>query len=152
LLNATDPEAPPTEYGQAAALLHLASLDAHEPVLDALDDWSQFPTLLGTLARDPDPSALGATAYLARLTATNADQAATAEFHLAVSAAIEDAPEAASELLASAHSFTPDAAPTWINDLADIAHHHQAVLPLIPTLTTLMTTPTDTEDDPDAPN
>ncbi|MEV5310351.1 tetratricopeptide repeat protein [Streptomyces sp. NPDC052610] len=150
LLDASDPDAPPTEYDQAAALLHLASLEAHEPALDALADWSRFPALLGALARDFDPSALAATAYLARLTADNAAQAATAEFYLAVSAVIEDNAEAASELIASAHAYTPDAAPTWINDLAEIARHHQAVLPLIPTLTTLMTTPKDAEDESDA--
>ncbi|CAL9442791.1 hypothetical protein SUDANB105_02267 [Streptomyces sp. enrichment culture] len=150
LFEANDSQTPSIEYRQAANLLYLASLNAHGPALDALADWHRFPALLVALARDPDPSALGATAYLARLSATNADQAAMADFHQAVAAAIDDDPESASALLASAHALTPASAPAWINDLAEIARRHQAVLPLIPTLTTLMTTPKDTEDESDA--
>jgi hypothetical protein len=138
------------KFTQAQALLQLAQLGEHRPALDALEDPSRFPELLQEHARRPDPAPLHPTAVLALTAATSAQLAATAVFHLAVATTLSGDTDQAGQLLISAHELLPEAGAAWINDLADIAHHHRAALSLIPTLT--RQPPADSPEEPDAPN
>ncbi|MDN0194421.1 tetratricopeptide repeat protein [Streptomyces sp. S.PNR 29] len=141
---ATDPDPETARLcTQAECLLMLAELDADADALDALDDPSGFPALLATAARRPDPAPLAATACLALTAATSDSLTATAEFHLAVAAAIDDDPDAAGTLLDHACDHHPAAVPAWITALAEIAQHHPAALTLIPRLTTRLEEPDD---------
>ncbi|MDX3559250.1 tetratricopeptide repeat protein, partial [Streptomyces europaeiscabiei] len=143
------PENTPT-FTQAQALLQLAQLGEHGPALDALEDPSRFPELLQEHARRPDPAPLHPTAVLALTAATSAQLAATAVFHLAVATVLSGDTDQADQLLISAHGLLPEAGAAWINELADIAHHHRAALSLIPTLT--RQPPADSPEEHDAPN
>ncbi|MEU5193387.1 hypothetical protein AB0G86_04895, partial [Streptomyces scabiei] len=138
------------KFTQARALLHLAQLGEHAPALDALEDPSRFPELLQELARRPDPAPLHPAAVLALTAATSPQLAATAMFNLAVATVLSGDTDQADQLLNSAYGLLPEAAPAWINELADIAHHHRAALSLIPTLT--RQPPADSPEEHDAPN
>ncbi|MCT9080280.1 tetratricopeptide repeat protein, partial [Streptomyces fulvoviolaceus] len=94
---------------RAEALLNLAELDAQTSAFEALDDPSKFPSLLSKAARHPDAPALEPTARLALATATDDTLAATAEYHLALSAAINNDLDYAEAALASACDRLPQA-------------------------------------------
>ncbi|MEU9169110.1 tetratricopeptide repeat protein [Streptomyces sp. NPDC048420] len=129
-----DPEISRRGY-RANALLTLAQLNAQHSALDALDAPAKFRALLSESARSPQSPALEAIAILALTAATDDALVATAEYHLALAAAIDNDLDYADTLLASACDRLPEAVPAWIADLADIARHHPAALTLISRLT-----------------
>src|SRR5262249_4303266 len=120
---------------RAQALLELAALREHEPVLEALKTRASFAALLHDLASRSTPAALGPAATAALTGASTAEQAAAALFYLAVAAARADDPGPAAETLAEARRLDPGQATAWIGELASIGQHHPAVLPLIALLT-----------------
>ena len=126
------------------ALLDLAALGQHEPVMEALKDPARFPSLLHDLACRPDPAALGPAATAALAAAGTAGHAAAGLFYLAVSIACAGDRDGATETLSQARRLDPDQAPAWIGELADIGQQHPAVLPLI----TPLTQPLDDTDPP----
>jgi hypothetical protein len=136
-----------TAVHRAVALLDLAALGEHEPVLDALMDPARFPALLQELASRPDPAALGPAIEAALTTAMTLEQTATALFYSAVSAARANDPDRAAQTLAQARRVDPGQATAWIGVLAEIGQHHPEVLPLI---TALTRPPADPEEPPPA--
>jgi len=120
---------------RAKALLDLAALGEHEPVVEALIAPARFPSIMHDLACRPDPVALGPAATVALTAASTTGKAAAAIFYLAVSVACAGSPDSATETLIQARRLDPDQAPAWIGELANIGQHHPAVLPLIPVLT-----------------
>ena len=134
------------EILRARALLELAAISEHEPILDALSQPTSFPSLLHDMACRPDLIALNPAAEVALTAATTAGQAATALFYLAIATAAAADVEAAIETLVEARRMNPGQEPTWIGVLADIGQHHAAVLPLI----TALTLPLDDLETPEA--
>jgi hypothetical protein len=134
------------EAYRAMALLDLAALAEHEPVLDALIEPARFPALLQELASRPDPAALGPAVEAALTAATTPEHAATALFYGAVRAARANDSDRAAEILTQARSLDPGQATAWIGVLASIGQQHTEVLPLI----TALTRPAKDPEDPPA--
>jgi hypothetical protein len=120
---------------RAIALLALATLGEHEPVLDALADTARFIPLLHELAGRPDVAALAPAAVAALTAATTAEQTATALYYTAVANAAAGNAAPALEMLARARRLDPGQLKVWISELAGIGQSHPAVLALITPLT-----------------
>ena len=130
---------------RASALLALAMLGEHEPVLGALADSAQFLPLLHELAGRPDMTALALAAAVALTAATTAEQAATALYYTTVATAAAGNAARASEMLAQARRLDPGQVTAWITGLVGIGQSHPAVLPLITTLTQPLADPENSE-------
>ncbi|EOD67223.1 tetratricopeptide repeat protein [Amycolatopsis vancoresmycina] len=121
----------------ASALLRLVERkpdDELAEVFTAMADPDLFPPLLHAAAGGSDTTIVASLATIAFQTAQTADQAATAAFYLAVSAAI-DGDDTAPTQLREALDVSPAERNTWIARLAELGAVHPAVLTLIPTLT-----------------
>ncbi|MFI6232810.1 tetratricopeptide repeat protein, partial [Micromonospora sp. NPDC050784] len=121
---------------RADAILALAQVGAAEPALDALTHPEKFTDLMAAIAEGPDPTALDATAFLARSVAETDAAAATADFYTAVASALVDDLDEATQVLATARRLAPEQTAAWINRLANIGRRHPAALNLISVLTT----------------
>ncbi|MFG1721202.1 tetratricopeptide repeat protein, partial [Micromonospora chalcea] len=120
---------------RADAILALAQIGAAEPALDALTDPAKFTDLMAGIAESLDPTALDATAFLARGVADTDAAAAVADFYTAVAAALAGDLDEASDILTAARRLAAEQTGTWINRLAGIGRRHPAVLALISVLT-----------------
>jgi len=120
---------------RADAILALAQIGAAEPALEALTHPAQFADLMAAIADSPDPTALDATAFLARSSAPTSTAAATADFYTAVAAALAGDHDNATQTLADACRLAPDQTTTWINRLAVIGRSHPSALSLVIVLT-----------------
>ncbi|WP_430500773.1 tetratricopeptide repeat protein [Micromonospora trifolii] len=120
---------------RADAVLALAQVGAAEPALNALIHPEKFTDLMAAIAESPDPTALDATAFLARTSAQTDVAAATADFYTAVASALADDVDEATDVLTTARRLAPEQTAAWINRLATIGRRHPAALNLISVLT-----------------
>jgi hypothetical protein len=133
-LGGSEDEHTASDATRARALLALAELDQHGPVLDALEDPGRFAEVLRSLAQGATPAAVAPAAVVAWTVARTDEERATAGFYLAVAAALAADRDTATAYLAEARALDPTATTGWFTDLAIIGARHPDVLPLIPVL------------------
>jgi len=120
--------------GRAAALLDLAADDAHEPVLDALEDPQAFPEVLHEAALDASMRRLQAVVTVAESVAETRDDHAVAGFYRAIVEAVDGGSERAGETLRAARRRARRDDVRWYRLLAEIAQVHPGALPLFAVL------------------